>query len=158
MNGISLEQNSPTVLNNIVYTGSYRNISSPSIKGSLYAINATTGALVWEILQNTGFNSSPVIDNGILFITSEGGDLFAVDILTGLQLWSRTIYSNGSNPVVMNGVVYVGGGGTNNIYAIDIATRADKWKFPITNSATTSGSCVVTATSTKHTGDSGMQQ
>jgi len=158
LNNISLEHSSATVVNNIVYIGGHRNVSSPSIRGSLYAFNATTGALIWERLAGNGINSSPVIENGKLVITTEDGDVVAVNAVTGTELWRRSIYSNGASPVIMNGIVYVGGGGTNNIYAIDIATGADKWRFPITGSITTSGPCVVTASSIKHVGDSGMQQ
>lgn len=158
LNFISLEHSSATVVNNVVYIGGYRNLTFPNLKGSLYAFNAATGALIWERLVGLGFNSSPVIENGKLVITTEDGELIAVNAVTGAELWRRSIYSNGASPVIMNGIVYVGGGGTNNIYAIDITTGADKWKFPITGSITTSGPCVVTASSTKHSGDSGMQQ
>ena len=156
-NGISLERSSPTVVNNIVYVGSYGNYSG-SPGGGLYAINAITGQLVWEEFQNTGFISSPVVDNGVVYITTVNGDLLGVNALLGYQTLRKTTFSNGSSPVVMNGHIYIGGGGTNKIYAINIATGAEKWVFPLTNSPLTSAPCVVTSTSVKHSGASGMQQ
>lgn len=151
--GLSLESSSPTVVNNIVYIGA----NSASSNGGVYAINATTGQLIWVAFQTTAFNSSPIIADGQLFITSASGDLLAMDAATGLNHWSRTLFTNGASPAVMNGVVYVGGGGMNYIYAIDAINGNDKWRFSITNGAFTSGPCIVTSSSVKYSGDSGMQ-
>lgn len=156
-NNISLEMSSPTVVNNIVYIGSYHDLlTGTSVKGSLYAINATTGQLIWERFAGSAFNSSPVIANGKLFVTTESGEILAVDPATGNLFWSKTIYSNGASPAVMNGIVYVGS--TDNIYALDAMSGVEKWKFPISNGAFSSGPCIVTSNAVKYSGKSGMQQ
>jgi len=159
VNNISLEMSSPTVVNNIVYIAGWHDIIvGTSNKGSVYAINASTGQLVWEKYQNTGFGSSPIVADGKLFITNESGDLLAMDAITGTQLWTRTILSNGASPAVMNGIVYVGGGGTNYFYAIDAITGIDIWRFSISNSLFISSPCIITTASVKYSGESGMQQ
>ncbi|MBS1510313.1 MAG: PQQ-binding-like beta-propeller repeat protein [Bacteroidetes bacterium] len=153
--GYSMGFSSPTVVNNVLYIGGY--YSQSNSKGSLYAIDATNGQLVWEKYQNTGFNSSPLISNGRLFIATEGGDLLALDPANGALFWKRTIYNNGASPAIANGIIYIGGGGTNFIYAIDAQTGGDKWKIPITNSSITSGACIVTPSGVQYSGKSGMQ-
>ena len=68
---VSMEQSSPTVVNDIVYIGGWYDINNFSIRGSLYAVNANTGSLVWEVLKNTGISSSPYVANGILYIGTD---------------------------------------------------------------------------------------
>ncbi|MEO6405799.1 MAG: PQQ-binding-like beta-propeller repeat protein [Ferruginibacter sp.] len=159
VNNISLEHSSPTVVNNIVYiAGGHDVIMGTSAKGSIYAVNATTGQLVWEKFQNTGFDASPTIADGKLFITTELGVLLSLDANTGIQNWTKTILSNGASPAIKSGIVYVGGGGTGYFYAFDAASGIEKWRFNISGSLLVSGPCIVTSGSVNYSGESGMQQ
>ena len=88
--GVSLEQSSPTVANGIVYIGGWYDLSF-TIKGSLYAINAATGNLVWEKLLSTGISSSPCVANGKLYITADDLKIHAVEAASGASLWERNI-------------------------------------------------------------------
>lgn len=151
----SLESISPTVLNNVVYVGGGNQLFS-SASGSLYAINAATGQLIWETLPNTGFTSSPIIDNGRLFI-GNSSDLFAVNVENGMFLWSKRIFQNGASPAVKNDVIFVGGGVAGYFYALDVSNGSERWKFPI-NGTFVSGPCIVTQSNVKYSGESGMQQ
>ena len=86
-----LLSSSPAVANGVVYFGSG--------DGNVYALNASTGALLW--MHNTGFqlDSSPVVANGVVFIggvyssSSTELTLYALNASTGALLWSNAIGS-----------------------------------------------------------------
>jgi outer membrane protein assembly factor BamB len=159
--GVSLEMSSPTVVNGVVYIGGWYDIGNSNKAGSLFAINANTGALVWEKLPNTGFSSSPVVSNGLLYISADGGVFHAINTTTGTSVWSKQIYPNGADATVADGRVFVGGGGYGGYFhAYDAATGADKWQFSTNNTALTfSGPLVLDSLGkAHHSGASGMQQ
>jgi outer membrane protein assembly factor BamB len=155
-NGISLEQSSPTVSNGIVYIGGWYDVPGFTRKGSLYAVNATTGQLVWEGLTNTGISSSPTVANGIVFITGDDLNLSALDAATGAIRWQKQILPNSASPAVSNGIVYVGGGGSHYIYAFDAATGTQKWRYNTTGLMTSCPLIVTSAGTADYAGDSGM--
>jgi eukaryotic-like serine/threonine-protein kinase len=155
-NGISLEQSSPTVANGIVYIGGWYDVPGFTKKGSMYAVNATNGALVWEKLQNTGISSSPTVANGKLYITTDDLNIYALDAASGSTIWSKQVLANSASPAVSNGVVYVGGGGTHYFYAFDAATGTEKWRFSVPNGIMTSSPLIISASNDPHySGDSG---
>lgn len=155
-NGISFEQSSPTVSNGIVYIGAWYDVSNFSRKGSFYAINANTGQLVWETLQNTGISSSPTVAGGIVYITADDNLIHALDAATGAPKWTRQVLANSGSPAVSGGVVFVGGGGTGYFYALDAVTGAEKWKFATPQGYMTSSPLILnTAGTPDHSGDSG---
>ena len=92
---------SPAVANGVVY------VTLDS--ASLYAVNATTGAILWTTPPDRNLASSPAVANGVVFVGSYDGYLFAFDAANGTQLWAGwTGHIFGSSPSVANGVVYVG--------------------------------------------------
>jgi FOG: WD40-like repeat len=136
---------SPTVHANTVYFG--------STDHKLYAVNRGDGTLKWSFDTYGAVNSSPAIDNGLVMFGSVDGRFYAVDAATGKQKWlfrtagesrftARGIHGAIprtemmadpfdvflSSPVVSAGVVYFGSG-DHNVYALDVATGAPKWKF-----------------------------
>jgi eukaryotic-like serine/threonine-protein kinase len=64
----------PAVANGIVYVG--------VMDASIYALNASTGALVWRNLtdntDNAALDSSPAVTNGIVYVASGNGYVFAI--------------------------------------------------------------------------------
>lgn len=156
-NGISLEQSSATVANGIVYIGGWYNISGFTEKGSLYAVDANTGQLVWEKLTNTGIGSSPCVSNGKLYISCDDNYVYALDAATGATIWKQLVLANGASAAVANGTVYIGGGGTNYIYAFDAETGVVKWKFSTPGASMTSSPIIVNASGdASYSGDSGL--
>lgn len=153
--GISLEQSSATVANGVVYIGGWYNIGNFMQKGSLYAVNANTGSLVWEKLIATGIGSSPTVANGKLYITTDDLKLYALDAVSGNTLWSKQILANGASAAVANGIVYVGGG-THYFYAFDANTGAEKWRFSVPDGLMTSSPLIVTGNTANYSGDSGL--
>ena len=95
---------SPAVANGVLYVGS----SAPS--GSVYAFNASSGALLWKsaVSYDSQIISSPAVANGVVYIGNQDDYTFyAFDAGTGARLWTYTTGGYiGSSPAVSNGVVY----------------------------------------------------
>jgi outer membrane protein assembly factor BamB len=71
---------SPVVVNGVVYIG------SPD--GHLYALNATTGKILWQYKTGDVISfSSPAVANGVVYVGSDDKTLHAVDAATGKGLW-----------------------------------------------------------------------
>jgi outer membrane protein assembly factor BamB len=93
------------VANGVVYVGSGA-FGSP---GNLYALNATTGALLWSYTTGYMLVSSPAVANGAVYVGSTDNNVYALNAKTGALLWRYTTGGSvGSSPSVANGVVYVG--------------------------------------------------
>ncbi len=117
----------------------------PPVGGTVYALNASTGALLWSNgIGNYGvLQSSPAVANGVVYVgtTDTGAGVAAMDASTGALLWSYSPYGVfQSSPAVANGVVYVGSGGlvaptypgsiaAGNIYALNASTGAVLWSY-----------------------------
>lgn len=130
--GISLEMSSPTVKDGVVYIGGWYKMDFQTA-GSVYAVEASTGRLIWEKLQNVGFSSSPFVSSNRLFITGDDGNITALNTADGSILWQQKIYANSASPVEAHGIVYVGGSGTGKIYAFDAETGNIVWTFDTPN-------------------------
>ncbi len=119
---------SPVVVNNLVYIG--------SDDGFLYALNATTGAVVWKYYVASP--TSPAEANGIVYIGSQDhyyalNGLYALDAQTGTLLWKNDSDWFGT-PTVINGVVYAEG--DSGVSAFDATSGAVQWMFPNSQSDT----------------------
>ncbi|TAE38180.1 MAG: hypothetical protein EAY66_04550 [Sphingobacteriales bacterium] len=146
----SLESSNATVANGVVYIGGAYNHSLPyetllktKENGSLYAIDATTGKLIWEKLNNIAISSDPYIVNDKLYITSDDFKTHCLNATTGNSVWENKIYPNSSSPFVVNNRVYVGG--ARFFYAFNSSTGAEIWKFKCNESYFTSLPLVVLA-------------
>jgi outer membrane protein assembly factor BamB len=91
---------SPVISNGVVYIG--------SADKNLYAVNATTGALLWKNLTGGSIASSPAVSNGIVYFGSTDTNVYALDASTGAQVWTYNavnyIYSS---PTIANNTVYI---------------------------------------------------
>jgi len=88
---------------------------------NVYALDATTGAKVWNHpIDNDGF-SSPAVANGVVYVASYSGTVYALNASTGDKLWSYRVGGTvESSPAVADGVVYIGSW-DNNLYAFRLA-------------------------------------
>jgi outer membrane protein assembly factor BamB len=96
----------------------------------VYALNASTGALLWSFPTGGAVYSSPAVANGVVYIGSDDGNVYALSASTGgALLWSFTAGNVvRSSPAVANGVVYVGPD-DGNVYAFDASTGGLLWSF-----------------------------
>lgn len=136
---------SPTYSDGIIYFG--------ADDGSIYAVDAATGRQVWKHTTGGPAPSSPAIAGGMLYAASYDGRFYALNARTGVTRWKfstggeRRFEARGlhglrpatqtiadpfdiylSSPTVADGVVYFGSG-DGNIYALDAASGALRWKY-----------------------------
>lgn len=113
---------SPTVVDGVLYVGSR--------DGNLYALDASTGALLWS--YPAGGDSSPAVVDGLAYIAA--GDVHALDVATGALLWTYEPADEygveEGSPAVRAGVLHVASG-EGNVYAIDAQTGVLLWSRSI---------------------------
>lgn len=61
---------------------------------TLYALNRTTGALLWSVdLEENIQGSSPLLVDGVAYVGSTAGNVYAIDLATHAELWSANVGS-----------------------------------------------------------------
>jgi len=126
---------SPSVVDGTVYIG--------SLDRNLYALDATTGALLWKYdtgERNDFVSSSPAVANGVVYIGGLKYKIHALDAYSGELLWNyklpiRTTMrsSVSSSATVADGVVFIGNmDGT--LYAFSEETGDLLWNHAFTPS------------------------
>jgi outer membrane protein assembly factor BamB len=136
---------SPVISGRAIYFG--------SDDGNVYSVDAETGRQIWKRATKGPVPSSPAVAEGVVYATSYDAKLYALNAETGVVNWKfatggeRRFEAKGlhgmepktqtiadpfdvflSSPVVAQGAVYFGSG-DGNVYAIDVATGAQRWKF-----------------------------
>ena len=135
---------SPAVTGDAVYFG--------STDGHLYRVDRETGAQRWDFKTEARIASSPAVAGGLVYFESYDGFFYALETSTGELRWKFSTagerrftgkHLHGfipageampdpfdlylSSPAVWNRAVYFGSG-DGNVYALDAATGALKWK------------------------------
>src|ERR1700694_4846502 len=96
--------------------------------------------LQWSVSTNYQIISSPVVDNGVLFVGSNNKHFYALDSKSGKALWSYTARADiGSSPAIANGIVYVGSS-DDKVYAFNERTGAITWTYTTSNAVWSSPS------------------
>jgi len=112
-----------------------------SRNGNLYAVEASSGKHRWALQGNFSDNSSPIVNKGIIYacggIPSGRGMICAIDAKSGQEIWEFEMCKEGYDgnhvsPIATDGIVYCAG--NKNIYALDMKTGKEKWKFVSENS------------------------
>jgi len=121
--------------------------------GNVYAVSAADGRQIWKRRTGGPVPSTPAIADDTLYVGSYDGRFYALDSRTGATRWKfatdgeRRFEAKGlhgmqpknqtipdafdvylSSPVVAAGAVYFGSG-DGNVYALDAASGALRWKF-----------------------------
>jgi outer membrane protein assembly factor BamB len=118
-------QSSPAVANGAVYFGSDDH--------NVYALNAKTGAKLWNYTTGSAVSSSPALAKSVVYVGSDDYNVYALNASTGAKIWNYTTnFVVDSSPALANGVVYIGSA-DNNVYALDAATGAKLWSFTTGN-------------------------
>jgi outer membrane protein assembly factor BamB len=116
---------SPSVYSGRVYFG--------ATNGNAYALNATTGALVWNTPIGGPIWSSPAVGYGRMFIGANDNRLHVLDAGTGIEIWN---YTTGdavhSSPTLADGKVYFGSN-DKYVYVLNAtaSTAKEIWKLEI---------------------------
>lgn len=135
----------PAISGGTVYVGSGDH--------NLYAVDAASGTLRWKFATKGRVSSSPAVAGGRVYFASFDSAFYALDAATGALVWQfatagerrfsgRHLHGAQpaaevmpdpfdvflSSPAVAAGVVYFGSG-DGNVYALDAASGALRWKF-----------------------------
>ncbi len=136
---------SPAVIDGAAYFGSNDHY--------VYAVNLADGVQRWKFKTGSRVTSSPAVYNGYVYFGSFDGNIYAVDAKSGEQHWKfasegerrftgRHLHGSDpagesmpdpfdfylSSPTIAHDTVYIGSG-DGNIYALDAASGALRWKF-----------------------------
>ncbi len=102
----------------------------------LYALNATTGALVWSVTTFGKIYSSPAVADGAVYITETDGTFgyeWALDGTTGAEItFDNTGFPNLSSPVVAAGTLWIVAGSLNNPLSLLRYKLTDGYLFSTT--------------------------
>jgi eukaryotic-like serine/threonine-protein kinase len=130
----------PVIDGGVIYFGSLRdNENKPP---AFYALDAKTGKEIWTRSFDGSVFWSPVVNDEMVFFSTDDGFFYGIDRQTGLERWSfgpeqRNITVKAGceqcelkfgPPIIVGGVIYVGSF-DHNVYAFDAQTGRLKWKF-----------------------------
>ncbi|VVB52131.1 Outer membrane protein assembly factor BamB [uncultured archaeon] len=94
------------------------------------ALNASTGAHIWNYSVGDSIESSPAVSGGVVYIGSRDNSVYALNASTGAHIWNYTtgddVYY--SSPAVAYGRVYVGSR-DHYVYALNASTGALLWSY-----------------------------
>jgi outer membrane protein assembly factor BamB/regulation of enolase protein 1 (concanavalin A-like superfamily) len=110
----------PAIVNGVAYVGSW--------DGYEYALNVTTGAVIWKTLTGittgnstcnpptAGISSAATVLNGVVYVGGGDAYWYALDATTGAVLWrvntgdnsASSGHYNWSSPLIVNGYAYIG--------------------------------------------------
>jgi len=97
--------------------------------GAVYALDATSGDLLWEV-RVPAVDSSPTVVNGTVFVGDSDGRVHALSAVSGGSLWTAEVGTDGavrSSPTVVDETVLIGGQA--GVYALDVVTGETRWLF-----------------------------
>lgn len=102
-----------------------------------------TGDLLWKFKTGGKIESSPAVNDGVVYVGSEDSHFYALDAKTGEERWRFKTISriNYSSPCVSGKSVYFGDD-SGRLYSVNIKTGEERWKF-WTGGAIFSSPCVV---------------
>jgi alcohol dehydrogenase (cytochrome c) len=125
-------QGTPVIVDGVLYLG--------TMGGNVIAVNASTGALIWEYKSKYGEqkNRGVAVAEGKVFTGQAGGRLVALDQRTGEPLWDvKVSVDRGGTPgatIYADGRVFAGlsggeGGVRGQFAAFDAKTGKELWRF-----------------------------
>jgi polyvinyl alcohol dehydrogenase (cytochrome) len=140
----------PTVNNGTVYFANWA--------GDVYALNLTTGGLIWETHLGSGaVTGTPTIVNGSLYVaTNSGSVLYDLSALNGKIVWMTdlTLFVGSeiwASPIFYQGRLYIGitgdrcecnGSQYGELFSINATTGTTLWSFNASTSAASGGAPV----------------
>ena len=117
---------SPTVVNGTVFVG--------GLDKRVYALNADTGALLWQFEGATGgFSTNPLVVDGKVMLGSRDGYFYSLDANTGALLWQYPSAAGGALAPILYSAAYHNGrvffaANDNHAYALDANNGGLVWQ------------------------------
>jgi outer membrane protein assembly factor BamB len=134
----------PAISNGVAYFGG---------SADLFALNASTGELLWSYPTFGPPEYSPAVVDGVVYFGGYQGDVYALDARSGALLWSYTSPGFTWGLTVAHGAVYYDSGST--VSAVNAKTGALLWtyvtEFPY-------GSQIAVADGVVYVGSSGQNE
>lgn len=136
----------PQIENGKVYVSSY-SITSSNQVSYLYALNAQTGATIWQSKIPDGLVYDVAVDHGVIYGTVNEKRVFTYDASAGKPLWSKGINVTEAfaAPIIDGSTAYItafsktaSAAQTKDVYvgfpmmvvALDIRNGSVKWTYP----------------------------
>lgn len=120
-NGYDYVQSSPVVSGGLVYAG--------SMDGSVYAVNAASGEIVWTYATKDRVRATPAVAEGVVYVGSWDGSLYALDATSGEFIWQSPLFGKiQSRALVVDGLVYCASRKAS-VFAIDAASGEGVWEY-----------------------------
>ncbi len=116
-------RSSPVAADDVVVAG--------SMDGSVYGVNAETGAPIWHFETGDAVIASPLIIDGNVYIGSMNGNFYCLDLKTGEQKRTFTVPRGIKGAAATDGKNIFFGALDRGLYAIDINTFEPAVKMPV---------------------------
>lgn len=98
--------------------------------GSLYALDASDGSIVWSDEVNGPIIGGAAIADGLAVVGSDDGEVRAYELATGDLVWARDLDGRvWARPVIDEGVVYIGTL-AGELFALDLEDGRPRWDAP----------------------------
>lgn len=112
------------ILKKTVYIAGLTN----DVRGKLFALNLSDGTKLWEFESEDGFLTTPVVDDGKLYLGDMAGQFFCIDA-TGRKQWAykTEIEINSSANVYKDLVLFGSQDGA--LYALNKGSGEFRWKY-----------------------------
>ncbi len=104
----------------------------PSLKGMVYALSETNGALRWRVDVQAPVLNSCAIYSGRVVVATQAGRLLGLSLTNGAAIWSYDGARKGyaAAPTIADGTVYIGSK-DGRFHAVDALTGAPRWMFEV---------------------------
>lgn len=99
------------------------------VKGTVFALDAASGNVVWKVDTKTSLGSSPGVGEGLVVVGSTHGEVVALDAGSGAERWNVRVSSEViAAPAVKGGFVVVRSH-DGRVYGLDAKDGSRKWVF-----------------------------
>ncbi|MCL4392684.1 PQQ-binding-like beta-propeller repeat protein [Patescibacteria group bacterium] len=96
----------------------------------IYALNISTGKIIWKFNTIGQRKATPVYKNGVLYSIGGNRILYALSAINGKVLWSLNYgsISSASQPLIIGNNLYFGGSYPYYLFDVNIVTHKIVWK------------------------------
>jgi outer membrane protein assembly factor BamB len=112
---------SPAVVGGVLYIG--------SDDGRFYALESSSGNLLWDRTLGSSTVSSPAVVKGVVYVSVLEGIDYAMNASTGEVIWNSSRLRSSSSPAVVNGLHYICSGSS--VLARNATTGTTVWQSDI---------------------------